>query len=266
MKTALTVLALVALPPLSGCTRAIMSASERESIRRVAVYDGQSSVTIDSHLPTDPVSGAAKGLGLGLIGGVAIGGVAGPFGAASAAGILTPLLFWQGAACGTAIFKTDVDDPGENIRVLAARSVQPGTFRRALEERIDILRPDAANSPFVDATLEIQAIKISLAGSLGPCAPTLCGVAAWRLVRTSDNEKLEEKATSLSRTTTATSFKEFFADEATASADLRAFVQALGAAVADEVLLGRKPDRLERGRQVSAATIDDRASSTGAER
>jgi hypothetical protein len=80
----------------------------------------------------------------------------------------------------------------------------------------------------------------TLAGSLGGCAPRLSGTVKWRAMRRRDDETLVGKTTILEQRATAKSFTEFIRDEQTSGADLPSFVIALGGAVADEMLEGRK--------------------------
>jgi hypothetical protein len=215
---------------------------DRREIQRVAVLQKHNSISTDFSLPTHPVSGALRGVGAGLVGGLVVGALAGgPFGAAAAAGILVPLGLWSGAVCGAAVADAELENPADEFRRIG-QSVKAENFRRALVERLQELRPsppDSSAPSRADAMLEIFEVNINVTGDLPHCAPTLSGSAKWRALRSADNKVLGAVTTKWSRRAASETFKQWLRNEDAVRTDLGLLLDELGIAIADELLTGK---------------------------
>ncbi len=243
---------------LYGCAAVgTVDPADRQKIRRVAVKEKQSSISANFSLPTHPVSGAITGgLGGSVAGGLTFAVGSGvpcrdPSTGAAFAGtggvIGGALGVWKGAVCGLALAEAEIEEPSAALN-RSAESVEPGRFRRAIEERLRQLKPIAGDSLATlapDTVLEILEVSIVLdqgkgkAGDSSSCPPGLSGNAKWRALRASDNELLGEVTTTLSQRTTSRSFKEWFRNEEAARTDIGLLLDEIGAAVVDELLTGK---------------------------
>jgi hypothetical protein len=223
-----------------GCVQTHVSSADRETLKQIIVTYDQSSVTIGAAGATNPLSGAVGGFATGALGGAAALFWAGPLAMAGGAAVFAPVGLWHGAACGLAMRRAEIEDPVAAFKQLYEKSVEADTFRQAVVDRLKtLIPPPSKDFSAADAVLEIRKLRVSLSGSFGTCEPTLSGFVEWRVTRTADEKTIARSQTTLRQPLTAKNFKDAYADESTAAAEIKVFVNALGAAVANDAL-GKK--------------------------
>ena len=227
-----------------GCVHPHVSSADRESLKQIAVKHDETTVKLAAVSSTNPYSGAV----VGAVGGFAAGALGGALaliwggptaaaGAAVGAAVGGPAGLWHGAACGLAMGKAEIEDPTAVFKQLYEKNVPADSFRHAVVDRLTILSgmPSAADSSSADAVVEILRLRISLGGSFATCEPTLSGFVEWRVTRSVNDTTMARNQTFLRQPMTAKNFKDVYAAESAAGAEIRTFVNALGTAVANAV-------------------------------
>jgi hypothetical protein len=232
-----------------GCVHTHVSSDDRETIKQIAVKHDETTVKIAAASSTNLFSGAAVGTVSGFAGGalsgaaaLSWGGLAGvAAGAAVGVAVGVPAGLWHGAACGLAMGKAEIEDPTAAFKQLYEKNVLPDSFRHAVVDRLTILlgMPSVTDSSSADAVVEILQLSISLGGSFATCEPTLSGFVEWRVTRSANDTTMARNRTSLRQPMTAKTFKDVYAAESAAGPEIQTFVNALGAAVANDAL-GKK--------------------------